>query len=177
MHTDRSKWVKGLRLARLLGTALALLHLYGLPTRDAEANPIESGEFRTARVIAQQLEARAQRMLDRTVGPGRSRVVVHVELDNARVEALRYDVTNPVAVSGSREEARSPVKVMTRERARYRVSRRVQRTESAGPRIRRITAAVALDATASSDELLGAVRAAIGFSRDRGDQVYVRMRK
>lgn len=155
------------------GVACGLICLFGL-----WGTALAGGErdlFGVEREMAAALEARAQALLDGTLGPGRARVFVRVELDASRVEEVRA-VAAPGGLRAHRLlEANVASGSRTAEAAVRAVSRSVSRTLRPGG-IRRISAVLVVNADARPEGLLPAVKGAVGFSQVRGDRLVVRAR-
>ena len=136
-----------------------------------------SDMFRTARQMASRLEARAQRMLDGTLGPGQARVLVTLELDASRVDEVRVEAMPGPARVRRRAESDGPTGHREAEGALYEVSRRVRLTRQVHPRIARLSAVLLVDRKVRYEIPVPAVKAAIGFSERRGDRFAVVERK
>lgn len=95
-----------------------------------------------SRKVASHLEARAGRVFDDVFGPGRVKVLVTVQMDCSRSEEIRVEATSGPARSRGTLEVKTRGGSRVHERSHYVVSRRVVRTISARPRVKRLTTLV-----------------------------------
>ena len=119
--------------------------------------------------LASQLEARAGRVFDDVFGPGRVKVLVTVQMDYSRSEEIRVEATSGPARSRGTLEVKSRGGSRVHERSHYVVSRRVVRTISARPRVKRLTALVLVGDRSSGGLDSTVLQAAFGTSAKDGN--------
>ncbi|WP_229074411.1 flagellar M-ring protein FliF C-terminal domain-containing protein [Actinoplanes sp. DH11] len=167
-----------------LGVLLAAgVWLPGAPGYAATPVPL-SGEVATTAAFEDRLDAALQRMLDAVVGPGRSSVTVHAELDHDQVTTTTTTYTRDPAIGALSENlsrrsfagSDGTTRYEAASTARTQALDAVHRTRSNAPGdIEKLAVAVIVDAAAPVD--LAAVRelvgAAAGVDPGRGDTVVV----
>lgn len=110
-------------------------------------------------------------MLDKTLGPGRSKISVFVAMDRSRVEQIEVDV-RPGGVSSQLRREVTGVQGNRESRGVvYGNSRRARRTTITRPRIARMSVVVVVDQGEMRAVPLSALKGLLGYAKARGDSV------
>lgn len=175
--------VEGLRPERVI-----VLDMYGniISERPDGKSPtgMAASQMELRQKVESYLTGKAQTMLDRVLGKDNAVVRVSVELDFQHIERNReyYDPEGAVVISQETEESETPSEGTLGRTERtvtnYEVSKTVERIVRSMGSIRRLSAAVLVNAKKelSQDEvtrLATLVGKALGVDPERGDQIEV----
>ncbi len=151
-----------------------------------------SNQIYLTRTVEENLVRKAQTALEQVLGPHKAVVRVSAELDFESTETTQelFDAENPVVRSEQRSEQTSADAGTSEESTtNYEVSKTIKRSVDSPGKVKRISTSVFVDGTydvsdtgerqyvprtpAEMQKLTTLLQAAIGFDRDRGDQLSV----
>ena len=192
--------IKGVQ--NLVASSVEGLHFRNITVVDNEGNPLSeevdplagatTKQLEIQRNVEHYLEARAQDVLDKVLGPDQAVVRISVDLSFDQTEETieSFDSENPVLLSEDRSEE-SSAEAGTKERvtSNYEISKTIKRITGAVGSIRRVSASLTVNSQKpiydrdtntlsyevrtpeEFDQVAGVVRGAIGYDDVRGDQL------